>query len=285
VRPLETPLSGGRAGVTVRLRAMVVGQVALSPAMLERPGGRCGSVLGRLRATRRRGRVTVPVLSFLVAHPDAGFLLIDTGFPARAGRRVLGWPAMLVNGVRPGIPAIDQLAALGIAATEIRTIVLTHLHWDHASAAADFPVAQFLLDAREHADGRRAGGLFRGYGRLRPDPARVRTVDYAAAEPYGPFTRTIDLFGDGSVRLVSTAGHTPGHQSVLLRLDGREALITGDAAYNRGVIESGTLPLIAADDQDFRESLEEIAAYTAANPDALVVPGHDPEILGGPRAW
>jgi len=264
---------------------MVVGEVALSTAMLERPSGRCGALRGRLQAVRRRGRTVVPVLSFLVAHPDAGYLLVDTGFLAVAGRRILGWPAMLVNGVRPGTPAVDQLAALGIAATEIRTIVLTHLHWDHAGAAADFPVAQVLLDAREHADGERGGGLFRGYGLLRPDPARVRTVDYTAAEPYGPFTRTIDLFGDGSVRLLSTAGHTPGHQSVLLRLDGREALLTGDAAYHRGVIESGTLPLIAADSQNFRDSLAEIAAYTAANPDALVVPGHDPETVGGSRAW
>lgn len=281
MRPLETPLSGGRAGVTVRLRAMVVGEVALARAMLERPGSR---LRGHLRAVRRTGRVVVPVLSFLVAHPDAGYLLVDTGFPA-AARRVPGWPARLVNGLRPGTPAVDQLAALGIAATEIRTIILTHLHWDHASAAADFPVAQILLDAREHADGQRSGGLFRGYGHLRPEPARVRTVDYAAAEPYGPFARTIDLFGDGSVRLLSTAGHTPGHQSVLLRLNGREALLTGDAAYNRGVISSGALPLFTADDSAFRAALHEIAAYAVANPDALVVPGHDPEILGGPRAW
>lgn len=274
---LETPLRGGRDWATVRLLPMRVGEVALSTAMIERPGGTWGSLRGRLQAARRSGRVVVPVYSFLVEHPGAGYLLVDAGFPTGAPQRVLGWPAMIVNGVRPGVPAIDQLAALGIAATEVRTIVLTHLHWDHASAVADFPVADVVLDVREHADSVRPGRLFRGHSPMRAPSSRIRTVDYTDAEPHAGFARTIDLFGDGSVRLVSTPGHTPGHQSVLLRLDDRDALLTGDAAYIRAVIAAGTLPLIAADAGQFRDSLGAIAGYVAANPDALVIPGHDPE--------
>lgn len=279
MKRLETPLPGGLDGATVRLRPLLVGRVAMSRAMIERPTGPVGVLRGRVRSALRVNRVQVPVLAFLVEHPSAGYFLVDTGFPAGRRRQVLGWPAMIVNGVRPGVPAIDQLATLGIAATEIHTIVLTHLHWDHASAVADFPLAELVLDAREHVDGVRAGSQFRGHSPLRPPPGRICTVDYTSAEPYAGFARTIDLFGDGSVRLVSTPGHTPGHQSVLLRLDDGEALLTGDAAYNRAVIAAGTLPLIATDAGQFRSSLGEIANYVAANPRSLVIPGHDPDTV------
>ena len=105
-------------------------------------------------------------------------------------------------------------ARAGIDPTEIGTVVMTHLHADHASGISEFPGATFVVSAQEWdggVDGRRAR-------RLRPAPVRPRLrlphdrlrgrrrrlVRHASAA-------RVDLFGDGSVRLVFTPGHTLGH--------------------------------------------------------------------------
>ena len=97
-------------------------------------------------------------------------------------------------------------------------------------------------------------------------------------DSFASFGRTIDLFGDGSVRLLSTPGHTRGHMSVLLRLrSGRELLLTGDAAYARATIEQELVPLFCDDVHRYLRSLREIRRYLEQTPSALVVCGHDPE--------
>ena len=92
-----------------------------------------------------------------------------------------------------------------------------------------------------------------------------RTVDFESpdADSFATFGRSLDLFGDGSVRLVSTPGHTAGHLSVVLRLREREALLTGDAAYTRRTIEETALPYRMEDEHRFRRSLREIQLYDA----------------------
>ena len=98
------------------------------------------------------------------------------------------------------------------------------------------------------------------------------------AEPYSSFARTVDLLGDGSIRLVLTPGHTPGHQSVLVRLqDGRNVLAVGDAAYTLRSIHEQILPMITIDDTAARESLRELKAFSEREPEAIIVPTHDPE--------
>jgi glyoxylase-like metal-dependent hydrolase (beta-lactamase superfamily II) len=84
--------------------------------------------------------------------------------------------------------------------------------------------------------------------------------------------------GDGTVRLISTPGHTIGHQSVLLALaDGRTALVVGDAAYTLRSIREQRLPMLTADDAAARESLRQLNAFAAQHPEALLVPTHDPD--------
>jgi len=90
-------------------------------------------------------------------------------------------------------------------------------------------------------------------------------------------SRTIDLLGDGSVRVISTPGHTVGHLSVLLHLaQGRQVLVIGDAAYTLRNIQEGILPMLTADDETSLRSLQEIKAFAQSEPKAIPVPSHDP---------
>jgi glyoxylase-like metal-dependent hydrolase (beta-lactamase superfamily II) len=142
------------------------------------------------------------------------------------------------------------------------------------------PNARFTVSRTEWraATARGAGG--RGFvGHHLPDAACVDLVDIeTVGEPHGPFSRTFDLLGDGSIRLVATPGHTPGHTSLLLRAaGGRTVLLVGDAAYTLRNVREGLLPLLTADDRAYRESLREIAAFAEGEPDATLVPSHDPD--------
>jgi N-acyl homoserine lactone hydrolase len=142
------------------------------------------------------------------------------------------------------------------------------------------PNARFVCARREWRAAKARGAVTKGYvGHHLPPEERIEPVDFEAdGEPYGPFTSTIDLLGDGSIRLVSTPGHTSGHMSVLLSPAGaRQVLVVGDAAYTRRSIEEERLSLLTANDDRCRSSLSEIKAFTEREPDAIVVPSHDPD--------
>ena len=161
----------------------------------------------------------------------------------------------------------------------VRAVVMTHLHYDHASGVSAFPEATFVV-ARAEWEAAASGRTLQGYRPRQFDHAfDWRAIDYASAslDSFAGFGRSVDLLGDGSIRLVFTPGHSAGHQSVVVRLHDRELLLTGDAAYRRATIDTGELPLFCADEHLYRRSLSEIRAYVERTPSAVVICGHDPE--------
>jgi glyoxylase-like metal-dependent hydrolase (beta-lactamase superfamily II) len=155
---------------------------------------------------------------------------------------------------------------------------MTHLHFDHASALCDFPQATVLVDEREWKAAWARGSSLNGYSTAQLDPCpRYRTIDFTAPSvtSRGPFERTVDVFGDGALTLAATPGHTAGHLSLIARLEGREALLTADAAYTMATIRDGERPWLAHDRTAYEHSLRQIQVYDRENPDALVIPGHD----------
>jgi len=279
-QPVVLPLPGGSPGATVRVRPLRCGEVLLPPRALERPRGALWQLRGIGLTTPRSRWSWVPVPVFLVEHPTAGRMLVDTGFHATVegdprtslGRRQ-AW--LLPARMGPDESAPARLRTLGVDPDEIGLIVMTHLHNDHASGAAQFPHATFVVDAVEwRAAGK--GGFAQGYRHEHYDqPFDWRTVDYGTASSHGAFERAIDLFGDGSVRLLSTPGHTLGHQSLLLALDGRELLLTADAAYTRRTIDEELVPIFFEDEQLYVRSLAQIREHVRADPGAPVICGHD----------
>jgi N-acyl homoserine lactone hydrolase len=273
------PLEGGSDGATVVLHPILCAEGLGSPAWFERASGR-GAGLKAFGVGV--DLVPVPVVAFLVEHPSAGPLLIDTGF----GRAVVESPlrgvgpvnALLFRGglqIRPEQTVAAQLAARGVTPS---LIVMTHLHFDHAGGLPDFPGATVLVSEPEWAAANRRTAALAGYvgghldGRL-----DYRLLDFAAAPRWDAFERGLDLFGDGSVVLAYTPGHSAGHLSVVLRLRDRVALVAGDAIYTLATLRAGRRPFRAADADAFEHSLRQLEAYDRAHPGAVVIPGHDME--------
>ena len=282
-RPAELPLPGGKEGATVRLHPLLTARMLGPPAFFERVEGRMAGLKAMgVRVPREEWR-QVPVIAFLVEHPSAGPILVDTGFhPAVAvdskqGLGSLG--GILFKDVEMDAEdaVANQLRSRGIDPASVRPVLMTHLHSDHASGIAEFPAATFAV-SRQEWDAAAGGRQTDGYLRKQYDHAfDYRTLDFDGedATSFATFGRSFDIFGDGSMRMVFTPGHTLGHCSVVLRLKGREALIVGDAAYTMRTIRESHLPSLMNDAHHFRRSLREIQLYLKGAPDAVVIPGHD----------
>lgn len=283
-KPLTHPLPGGREDATVRLHPLLCGELQAPPFYMDRRPGRVGRLRDTLGQLGPRGDWEwLPVPAFLVEHPTAGPLLVDTGLHPSVVESVspnMGPGARWIYRVRMTREqtVAAQLETRGIAPTDVRTVVMTHLHVDHASGVSELPAATFVVDRREWAAAGERGGWKRGYHHRQFDHAfDWRTIDYDAPEidSFATFGQSFDLFGDGSVRLLSTPGHTAGHQSVLLRLSAREVLLVGDAAYTWRMLAGLALPLRVEDGHRLRRSLREIRQFAEQTPGALLIPGHD----------
>jgi len=284
-RRAHLPLDGGVQGAGVRVQPLLVARTLAMPHFYQRPKGPLPTLRGLGLLTPRRRWQPVPIPAFLVEHPGVGPILIDTGLPAAVaeeGARALGFAAGLAYSIEmePDQAVVEQLRARGVDPMDVRVVVMTHLHYDHAGAVADFPQATFVVDADEWRAAR-SGGFTKGYARKLVDhPFDWREVDFddPRVTSFATFGRTIDLFGDGSIRLLSTPGHSAGHMSVLLALEsGRELLLTADAAYARRTIDEELVPVFVDDVHRYRRSLREIRRYVEQTPGAEVICGHDRE--------
>ncbi len=277
-------MNGDTGSTGVELEVMVTAEIPTPHWYVFRPSG--GNAVSRLAKALRSGEGAVrsPCLAYAVRHPAAGTILIDTGMHPDAStdlRRDFGTPmSLLFRSMRPAdAPFDEQLRALSIEPRDVEQVIMTHLHVDHTSGMRLLPNAEFTCSRAEWSAARGRFAAGRGYVRhhLPPD-SRVRLVDFERdGKAYGPFSKTIDLLADGSVRLISTPGHTPGHLSVLLTLaDDRRVLVIGDAAYTLRNIREEILPMFTAGDEDSLRSMREIGAFAQGEPEAILVPSHDP---------
>jgi N-acyl homoserine lactone hydrolase len=282
-RPAELPLAGGRKDARVRLHPLLTATVKGPPGWFLREEGRLAGLKALGFRVPKDRWLAAPIVAFLVEHPGAGRVLIDTGFHASVAVKPasnLGrFGALLYREIdmRPEQTVESQLRDKDIEPSGVGTVIMTHLHPDHASAIVDFPDSTFLLSDVEW-EAAAEGGPRQGYVKSQFDHGfdyRLLDFDSDEANSFSGFARSLDVFGDGSVRVVFTPGHTLGHLSVVLRTQSGEVLVAGDAIFMHRTLDEDRLPFAVPDEHLFRRSLREIRQYRKETPDALIIPGHD----------
>jgi glyoxylase-like metal-dependent hydrolase (beta-lactamase superfamily II) len=282
-RPAELPLPGGREGGTVRFHPLLAGRALAPPGWLLRQKGRLAGLRAFGVGVGKDGLVPIPIVAFLLEHPGSGPVLIDSGLhPSVAVKPVESFGRVWARAFRgltmdPKQALPDQLRERGIDPRAVSTVLMTHLHVDHASGISEFPDATFVVSRSEWAAATKQGSLH-GYVKRQFDHAfDYRLVDFESSEAnsFSGFARAFDVFGDGSVHAVYTPGHTLGHTSYVVRTSGGEVLVAGDAIYLRRSLDDEHVPHYLEDEHVFRRSLREIRQYLRETPGALVIPGHD----------
>jgi glyoxylase-like metal-dependent hydrolase (beta-lactamase superfamily II) len=280
------PLPGGKAEAAVKVEPLLCATGTWSEAYRHREEGR----LSGLRATGIYGggpTHELPIIAFLVEHPSAGPILIDTGLhPSMAvdkkqnvGRAFAATVARSWE-MEPSQALPDQLRKRGIEPGDVRLVVMTHLHIDHTGGMVLFPDATFVFSKQEWEKANEQRSWRNGYVPKHFDHAfDYRLIDFDDPDvgSFAGFGRSFDLLGDGSIRVAFTPGHTMGHMSVILRGEDREVLVVGDAAYTTHALETGHKPYLMQDEHLFARSLREIQRYVEQTPSAVVIPGHDME--------
>jgi glyoxylase-like metal-dependent hydrolase (beta-lactamase superfamily II) len=235
----------------------------------------CGWVTGHAAMFMEgaTGRLRVPVPSFLIDHPR-GKVLFDSGLHPDAGRD----PAERLGRAAPyftvelndGEDVAGRLAALDVDVATIRWLVTSHLHFDHAGGHAALPNATVVVQRAEWEAGHDADAMHANYY----DPR-----DYDTGQDVRLVSGEHDLFGDGRIVCLPTHGHTPGHQSLRVRLDGGDVVLTADACYLRRTLDELRLPTVVHDREGMLAALHRLRALRDAG--ARLVYGHDPECWAG----
>jgi N-acyl homoserine lactone hydrolase len=192
---------------------------------------------------------------YLIRHSSEGYLLWDTGIADRFATRPDG---MTVPAVGQATLAIWQtwhrtqtlvaaLESVGVKTAEVRHVVVSHVHPDHVGNVDAFSDATLIIQKAEW--------------------------DYAMAlqqKPFSPGHKVQpidgdkDLFGDGSVVILSTPGHTPGHQSLLVHLEKTgDVVLSGDAVHFQSNWDNRRIPGFNHDKVQSATSMEKIARVLA----------------------
>ena len=230
-----------------------------------------------VRAPRR---IPNAMTAFVVRHPRATFV-VDPGICRDVvSRAIAELPAALRIVVKPPSGVLDLTTSLdeaGLAPADLDFALPTHLHWDHVAGLLDLPDLPIQVHAPERAwamDGALApvGGV---RAAVRGRPLSEFELD---GPPVAAFTRSHDLFGDGSVVLVDLSGHTPGSVGILLHTGGKPVLLAGDAAWHSLQVEhvrnKASYPGALAD-EDRSETFRTLHRLHAVRESLRVVPTHD----------
>jgi glyoxylase-like metal-dependent hydrolase (beta-lactamase superfamily II) len=266
----------------MRVHPLLAGEIEISRHFSKHPKGPLGQQRGMVLQLLRRGNRLAPVPAFLLEHPERGPIMVDTGYAADVAAnptRTLGFASgRLLFKHHPG--DLDALLAeRGVRASDVGLVVMTHFHSDHASGLERFAHTTIAADRVEWNAVEHGAAYHKPVIRA---VKRRQLLDYEdpSAGRLGAFTLpTLDLFGDGSVTLISTRGHSAGHQSLLVRCaSGRRVLLLGDAAHLMEQIDDPVPQAYLHDAGQFQETLAIVRAWLTENADVTVIPGHDPEI-------
>lgn len=219
----------------------------------------------------------------LVCHPD-GLLMFDTGLGRDIDKQFKAMPFFLKPLFKYEViaPAIEQLDRETFCPGKKLQIILSHLHWDHASGIEDFPMAPVWTRPEELASGRKEGN-HSGYLEGQFDDKNIdwRSLDFSNNH-YLNYQTSLDFFGDGSVVLVPMSGHTKGATGMFVNMGGdKNFFFTGDTSWG---LEGFTRPahkhalmraILDGNLSGLEQEIRRVNTMMKRNPGLHVIPAHD----------
>lgn len=208
--------------------------------------------------------IRLPVPAYLV-ETDQQRILIDTGLHPGA---VADAAAFYGRSEAMDLFTLEQhlTVAEQVDLDTVTMVVLTHLHWDHAGGLPLVPTSiPLVIQRREWAAGHDRAMVERNAYRPRDYTAEQRRLVLVEGDH--------DLLGDGSIELLLTPGHTPGHQSVRIG----DLVLGADVAHFASGLDDHRFPVFGDDHDAQGRSANRLRGLRAAG--LTVLPGHDPDVL------
>jgi glyoxylase-like metal-dependent hydrolase (beta-lactamase superfamily II) len=232
----------------------------------------------------------------LLHHRRHGPILFDTGYTRYFADETRHFPNRLYAFATPlhlqdSETAAEQLARAGIAARDVRHVIVSHFHADHIAGLKDFPRAAILCSLAAWQSVARLRGFAAVRRAFLPGlmPAdtetRLRFVDECstAALPraMAPFDKGWDVFGDESVLAVELPGHASGQIGVVVSSGASEPVfLIADAAWSHAAVRDCSPPprvttAFLGDTATYRNTLRKLHDLHRCNPALRIVPSHE----------
>lgn len=208
--------------------------------------------------------VRSPIPAYLIEHPK-GKALFDTGLGMRFRRDIeqkLG-PAETGFEFDESADIAMRLRAVDVEPSAIDWIVNSHFHADHCGGNASIPNATVIVQSKELA-----------FAQAAEETPVYSAADFEAGHPIKAIDGEMDLFDDGTVRIVPTAGHTPGHQSMIVKLTGGDVLLAADCCYLKQSLDGLITSPTDHNPAKARQTLERLTAIRRQG--TRIFFGHDP---------
>jgi glyoxylase-like metal-dependent hydrolase (beta-lactamase superfamily II) len=223
----------------------------------------------------------LPIFAWVIEHSE-GLILVDTGETSRATQ--LGyfprWHPYYRLAVRMAVAPEDeigpQLLKLGLNPDDVKSIVLTHLHTDHAGGLHHFPKSAIYVHPSElYAARSLQGKITNGYLPHRwPDWFSPKLLAFRE-EQVGSFDRVQYLTRARDVMIVPTSGHTPNHVSVIVRQGGVSYFLAGDTTYTQENLVDRQVDGVSPNKHRTLNSIDKILEYAKLER-TVYLPTHDP---------
>jgi N-acyl homoserine lactone hydrolase len=262
----------------VKIHPIQTGTVAVKT--LQRAGKGPGPLRLATTLIDRKWTEPLPIYAWAIEHPE-GLIVIDTGETARVGEPGYfpAWHPYFKLGVRewvePNQEIGPRLEAIGHSPRDVRWVVMTHLHTDHAGGLAHFPDSEILISRVEFQNAGGFMGQVRGYLPHRwPKWLKPRLFELES-NPFGPFPQSLPITDAGDLTIVPTAGHTKGHVSVVLDEADHAIFFAGDASYTERLMLDQVTDGVAPDQRSARETLRRIRELSTSRA-TVYLPTHDP---------
>ena len=195
-------------------------------------------------------------VAYLVVHPK-GTIMFDTGgIPDSAFKPGGG---KVTEGIMSATtPLKPQLASVGYKPSDIRYLILSHYHSDHTANANDFAGATWIVQKAER------DFMFSDKPQGIIQPAQYSALRNAKTTVLN--NEDLDVFGDGSVVLMSTPGHTPGHQVLVVKLPKRgPVVLSGDLYHYPEERATGRTPTFEFNAEQSAASRKKIETFVKQN--------------------
>ena len=235
-----------------------------------------------LRGGSWRRKVRFHATAFLLEHPEAGYVLFDTGYSSRFFAETRRWPGVLYRLMTPVVLTeprgiVSLLERRGIGAEEIRHVIMSHFHADHLGGLRDFPKAKVHCSKAAWE----AVRWLRGFSAVRqgilPNLLPEDLEDRLSFVAEGG-----DVLGDGSMKVLELPGHAKGQIGLRFQDEaGQAILLAADACWVSTAYRENRLPhpitRLLHQWEDYRKSLQRLHDLHVAEPNLLILPTHCPE--------